>query len=91
MRWPSDKGGHYFFGDERIYFLNNNIRYNIKDLAPGYCTPTEKNGCVYVLKKDEQLLGKLPIKDFVVLPEVYMDKSFSPKLHYPYAPHFCAN
>ena len=89
MSWADEKGGHYFFEDKRIYFVNHGIRYDIKDQAPGYCTPQTKNGCVYILEKNDQLFGKLPIDDFVVPFEIYSSEDFNPRLHYPYAPRFC--
>lgn len=89
MRWPSESGGHYFFGDDNIYFTEGDIRYDIKNLASGYCTPQSKNGCIYILKKNDQLFGRLPIEDFAVPSEMYRDDDFDPQLHYPYKPRFC--
>lgn len=89
MRWPSEEGGHYFFGDKRIYVVVEGVRYDIKDLASGYCTPTRKNRCIHILEENDELLGKLPIDDFVVPPSVYLDTKFDPQLRYPYDPHYC--
>lgn len=90
MSWADENGGHYFFEDRRIYFVDRDVRYDIKDLASGYCTPQKKNGCVHVLKKNDQLFGKLQIEDFIVPSEVYLDKDFNPQLQYPHKPRFCA-
>lgn len=89
MSWADEKGGHYFFEDRRIYFVNHRIRYDIKDQNSGYCTPQTKNGCIYILEKNDQLFGKLPIEDFVVPSEIYSSEDFNPQLHYPYAPRYC--
>lgn len=51
MSWADEKGGHYFFGDRNVYFTNDGIRYEIKDLATGYCASQEINGCINILKK----------------------------------------
>lgn len=90
MSWPDKNGGHYFFEDRRIYFVDHGIRYDIKNLASGYCTPQRNNGCIYILTKNEELFGKLPIEDFVVPSEIYLSEDFNPQLQYPYAPRFCA-
>jgi hypothetical protein len=89
MSWTDENGGHYFFEDRRIYFVDHGIRYDIKDLASGYCTSLKINGCINILKKNDQIFGKLPIEDFVVPSEVYLTEDFNPQLHYPYAPRFC--
>lgn len=91
MRWAAENGGHYFFEDRKIYFVNQGIRYDIKDLASGYCASQEKNGCVNFLKKNDQLFGMLKIEDFVVPSDVYTNKNFSPDLQYPYKPRYCAS
>jgi hypothetical protein len=90
MSWVDETGGHYFFEDKRIYFIDRGVRYDIKDLASGYCTPQRNNGCVHVLKKNDHLFGKLRIEDFAVSSEIYLNKDFNPKLQYPYKPRFCA-
>lgn len=91
MRWTDEKGGHYFFEDRRIYFINHGVRYDIKDQASGYCTPQKNEGCVHILKKNDRLFGKLPIEDFVVPSEIYLNKDFNPQFQYPYDLRFCAN
>lgn len=90
MSWTDEDGGHYFFGDRQVYFVNDGVRYDIKDVAfSDYCTSLKVNGCINILKKNEQIFGKIPIEDFVVPSETYLSKNFNPQLHYPYAPRFC--
>jgi hypothetical protein len=91
MSWVDERGGHFFFEDRQIYFVDRGIRYEIKDLASGYCTPQKDQGCVHVLKKNDQLFGKLPIEDFVVPPEIYLEKDFNPQFRYPHGLHYCEN
>lgn len=90
MSWVDENGGHYFFEDRRIYFVDRGVRYDIKDLTSGYCTPQKNSACVHVLKKNDQLFGKLKIEDFVVSSDVYLSERFNPQLQYPYKPRFCA-
>ncbi len=89
MTWPDEKGRHYFFEDKRIYFIDRGVRYDIENLASGYCTPQKNSGCTHVLKKNGQIFGKLRVEDFLVSSEIYLNKDFNPQLHYPHKPHFC--
>jgi hypothetical protein len=91
MRWSDEGGGHYFYEDRRVNFVDRRIRYDIKDLPSGVCTSQKANGCVYILKKGDQLRGKLPIDDFSVPPDVVRDSDFHPQFNYPFELHFCAN
>jgi hypothetical protein len=91
MRWSDESGGHYFYEDRRVYFVDRGIRYDIKDLPSGICTSQKANGCVHILRKGEQLRGKLLIDDFSVPSEVVRDSRFSPQFRYPFDLHFCAS
>ena len=89
MSWPSRDGSHYFFGDKRIHFTQDDVRYDIKNGPSLYCTPAKKGDCVYVLNRNGELEGKISIEDFVVPSRIYMNSHFDPKLHFPYRPRFC--
>lgn len=89
MSWPSEKGGHYFSENEEVLFVNRGIQYRVKNLGSSHCTASRKNGCVYRLRKNQGLIGKLRITDFMVEPDIYLDTGFSPELQYPYSPSFC--
>ncbi len=91
MRWADERGGHYFYEDRRVYFLDRGIRYDIKDLPSGFCTPHQGEGCVYILRKDDRLHGKLPIDDFVVPSAIVQSRDFNPRFNYPYDLRFCTN
>lgn len=90
MNWTDEKGGHYFFGDKRVYFLYGDVRYDMRVVSySDYCTAVKVNDCMKILKKGNQIIGKLPIKDFSAPSEVYLSKDFEPRLHYSYTPRYC--
>lgn len=90
MSWTDENGGHYFFGDTRIFFMSDGVRYDVKKVDySGHCTAVKINGCVNILKNGDQIFGKLPIEDFSVPTEVYLREGFNPQLYYSYAPRFC--
>lgn len=91
MRWPDEGGGHYFYEDKRVSFVDRGTRYGIKDLPSGVCTSQKANGCIYILNKGDQLRGRLPIDDFSVPPDVVRHSDFDPRFKYPYELRFCAN
>jgi hypothetical protein len=91
MRWPSESGGHYFFGDISIYVVIDGGQFRIKDGVSGHCTPTKNGPCVHVLKQNDELLGKLAIRDFEVPVEVDLTGKLEPELRFPYTPNYCAN
>lgn len=90
MSWTDEKGGHYFFGDTRIFFVSDGVRYDVKKADySAHCTAVKINGCVNILKYGDQLFGRLPIEDFSVPTEVYLREGFNPQLYYSYTPRFC--
>ena len=90
MAWPEGGGRHYLFGDNSVYFVENGIRYYLRDIPTGFCSSAEVLGCQHVVQPGERLVGWLSIKDFDVPSGVFLADRFSPALEYPIRPVVCS-